>query len=59
MAVGNALRSGIPLPVLAGTEIRLREYFLETKNLDALIAGVFDVGDMSLDHDVPKLVGIH
>jgi len=59
MALRDALRGGVPLPVLARTEIGLGKHFLETKHLHALLARVFDHGNMSIDHDIPDLVGLH
>jgi len=48
---------GIPLSILAGTEIGLRKYFLKTQHLNSLFAGVMNKGFVGLQHDVPILVG--
>ena len=58
MTLGNALRSGIPLPVLARAEIGLCKHFLKTQDLNTLFSGIFDIGDMGVDHHVPNLLGI-
>jgi hypothetical protein len=59
VSVGNFLGSGIPLPVLSGTEVGLREYFLEAQHLHALLRRIFDVGNMRLDHPVANFQGLH
>ena len=59
VAVRNFLGRGIPFPVLAGTEVGLRKYFLETQDLHALLAGILDVRNVGFDHAIPNLVGLH
>ena len=59
VAIGNFLGGGIPLGVLAGAKIGLCKNFLETQNLYALFAGIFDVWNVSFEHTVPNLVGLH
>jgi hypothetical protein len=59
MPVGNYLGRGVPLPVLAGAEVGLREDFLEAQDLHTLVSGFLDVGQVSFYHDVADLVRWH
>ena len=57
MAVGNRFGGRVPLAILAGAEIRLREDFLEAQHLHAAGACLLDEGNVRLDHPVPDLLG--
>src|SRR3546814_908760 len=51
-AVGDLLGSGIPLGVLARTEVRLVEHLLQAEHLHALLAGFVDQRQVRLVHAV-------
>src|SRR3546814_13007634 len=51
-AVGDLLGSGIPLGVLARTEVRLVEHLLQADHLHALLAGFVDPPQVPLVHAV-------
>ena len=59
VAVGNRFGGRVPLSILAGAEVGLREDFLEAQHLHAGGAGFVDEGQVRFDHAVPDLFRSH